>query len=290
VTNFSPPVKDYNALDQSSGRIVDIGMPSNGPSSSGRYYYYGSLDEITLCNERKTALRQLLAISDELISWQRTVTNPFPVGVSLPLSEDLPKTIPDQRGGPTQIASTNADRDFMQNTVDYVLSMPGLLFGHFFGGVLGKSSEVSSELATREMCVSFFGTENKCAGKLGEFVEYYGTIPDSILSSINLYILPCLFAFIGSVTAGVKYVRTQIDSYCLSFTDRGRLIQNEILGLMAGSVIGLFATYLLHSEQGLETLGISAMAFLAGYNIPALFNLFDNLSLRLLQGNQVVAK
>jgi hypothetical protein len=289
VTNFNPPIKDGNALDQSADKIVDIGMPSNGPSSSGRYYYYGSLDEITLCNERKTALRQLLAISDELISWQRTVTNPLPVRVSVPLAEDLPKAIADQRGGPTQITSTNADRNFMENTADYVLSMPGSVFAHFFGGVLGKSSEVSSELATREMCVSFFGTE-KCAEKLGEFVEYYGTIPDSILSSINLYILPCLFAFIGSVTAGVKYVRTQIDSYCLNFTDRGRLIQNEILGLMAGSVIGLFATYLLHSEQGIETLGISAMAFLAGYNIPALFNLFDNLSLRLLQGNQVVAK
>jgi hypothetical protein len=160
-----------------------------------------------------------------------------------------------------------------------------------FGGVLGKSSDVSRELATPEMCVSFFGvTEKNCAAKLSEYVEYYGTIPDSILSSINLYILPCLFAFIGSVTAGVKYVRTQIDNYCLNFTDRGRLIQNEILGLMTGSVIGLFATYLLHSEQGIETLSISAIAFLAGYNISALFNLFDSLSLRIFQANQAVAK
>jgi hypothetical protein len=265
-------------------------MPSNGPSSSGRYYYYGSLDEITLCNERRTVLRQLLAISDELISWQRTVTNPLPVLVSQSTSEKLPERASSQRAGPTQITSANADVVITKSAVKYILSVPGLLLNHFFGGVLGKSPSVTNELATPEICVSFFGTTERCDSKLSEYVEYYGTIPDSILSAINLYILPCLFAFIGSVTAGVKYIRLQIDSYCLNFTDRGRLIQNEILGLMAGSVIGLFATYLLHSEQGIETLGISGMAFLAGYNIPALFNLFDNLSIRLLQGSQTAAK
>ena len=134
VTNFSSPIKSDKTLDRSTDEIIDIGMPSNGPASSGRYYYYGSLDEITLCNERKAVLRQLLAISDELISWQRTVTNPLPAHVSPPPRGDLPEAMRDQGGGLTQVASIDADRDLMKDAASYVLSMPGSFLGHFVGG------------------------------------------------------------------------------------------------------------------------------------------------------------
>jgi hypothetical protein len=171
-----------------------------------------------------------------------------------------------------------------------VISLPGLLLGHFFGDVLGKSSSVSNELATDETCISFLGTKSDCANRLTEIVEYYGTIPDSILGCINLYVLPCLFGFLGSATAAIKYVRRQIDNHLLNFTDRGRIIQNEVLGLVAGSVVGLFATYLTSANQAIATLSVSGIAFLAGYNIPALFRLFEDLSTRILQPSSQTSK
>ena len=238
VTPFYPIKSSAEDSELSRRRVSDINMPSNGTESSGRYYYYGSLDEITLCNERRGVLRQLLAISDELISWQRTVTDPLPIFVA---AEDQSKTgASSPNDTPSQVASAGADVgigpdnrtrgkvstavavrdepnagldgfrnwfDQLKRAVDYVLSVPGLFFGHFFGDVLGKSSAVSNELATPEICVSFLGTSDKCTG----MVEYYGTIPDSILGCINLYILPCLFGFLGSATAGVKYIRWRIE-------------------------------------------------------------------------------
>jgi hypothetical protein len=179
---------------------------------------------------------------------------------------------------------------FLKSLGISVASWLDLHLARFFGNVLGKSSEISQELARPDVCMSFLGTNYNCSERLTEITEYYGTIPDSILGCINLYVLPCVYGFLGSATAAVKYVRRQIDGHLLNFTDRGRIIQNEILGLVAGSVVGLFATYLTSATQAIATLSVSGIAFLAGYNIPALFKLFEDLSTRILQPGPQTSK
>jgi hypothetical protein len=279
--------------------IHDIGAPSDGPVPSGRYYYYASLDEITLCRNRKTILNKLLALSEELISWQRTITNPLPFlvlqgktndenppAISRQVASlDSNAVVSNRDGTQSQISRNISDNSSPLGTVTkYVLSVPGFLLEHFAGAVLGKPSTVASEFSeNQKLCVGFLGMDKCSSSTLMELAEYYGTIPDSILGCINLYILPCLFGFLGSATASVKYIRYQIDKHLLCFTDRGRIVQNLILGVMSGAVIGLFATYLTSSNEVLATLGVSGFAFLSGYNIPGLFRLFDDVSSRVLQ-------
>jgi hypothetical protein len=88
--------------------FVDIKTPSTGPISSGYYYYYSSLDEIGLCQERKRILYQLLAAGEQLISWQRAITNPLPI--LLPPSQKSEVVV----GGnlPEMVASAESESGF----------------------------------------------------------------------------------------------------------------------------------------------------------------------------------
>jgi hypothetical protein len=123
-----------------------------------------------------------------------------------------------------------------------------------------------------------------CATSLSEISEYYGTISDSILGCITMYILPCLYGFIGSSIATFRYMGVRVDQYLLNFTDRSVFIQNGILGIIAGVVVGLFASALIPTTGTTAALSLSAIAFLAGYNVSGLFAFFDNISTRIFQG------
>jgi hypothetical protein len=264
-------------------------------------------------------LTQLLAVGEQLISWQRTITDPIIEPHPFPNIENAKASDHD---APIIVASAAPQGDLLRRNegiastdnqwndivesfsnrfANYIHELKAIIISlslwfnlhlvRFVGSVLGKSLAVSDELAGRpDVCISFFGTSDQCSARLTETTEYYGTIPDSILGCINLYVLPCLYGFLGSAIAAIKYVGRQIDGHLLSFTDRGRIIQNEILGLMAGSIVGLFATYLTTGNQTIATLSVSAIAFLAGYNIPALFRLFEDLSTRVLVPSSQSAK
>ena len=70
-----------------------------------------------------------------------------------------------------------------------------------------------------------------------------------------------------------------------SVTDRGRVQQDVILGLLCGAIIGLFFGYISKAtpEAGL---GLSALALLAGYNVSSVFAFLDELSNRIFQPGQ----
>jgi hypothetical protein len=157
-----------------------------------------------------------------------------------------------------------------------------------FSGLFGIAGRTIRELeGNNSLCSDFTGTRNDpkhCGEELKEIAEYYGRVPDAILGCITLYILPCLYGFIGAAAATMRYLRTKADSYLLNFTDRGTILQNVILGIVAGAVIGLFFTYIMKSSS-IEGIGVSALGFLAGYNVTGLFALFDDISNRIFGGS-----
>jgi hypothetical protein len=67
------------------------------------------------------------------------------------------------------------------------------------------------------------------------------------------------------------------------------IIQGGILGVIAGSVVGLFAANLTNSTQSIGSLSVPALAFLAGYNVPGLFALFDDISNRIFRSSAATA-
>jgi len=230
--------------------------PSFGPIPNGVVSAYASYDQIDVCQQRRRTMIQLFAIGEQLVSWQRVVT-----GSKAP------------------------------------------------GSIFGRSDEVSKEFSDNKLICAFFtGNRNpphnsgnpddlgqieyiheRCQVSLSEIPEYYGKIPDSILGCISLYILPCLYGFLGSVAATMRYLRPRADSYLINFTDRGTILQNMILGVVAGAVIGLFAAYLLKTGP-LQGIGVSGLAFLAGYNVSGLFALFDDISNRLFRSTASSSK
>ncbi len=111
-------------------------------------------------------------------------------------------------------------------------------------------------------------------------------VAKSVLACLTAYILPVLYAFIGAACATMLMLRRHADESRLSYTDRGLIKYNLLLGIAFGGVIGLFAGVL--SPNDTDKLGLSVLAFLAGYNTPAVFRFLDNLSNRVF-GPQPIA-
>jgi hypothetical protein len=149
---------------------------------------------------------------------------------------------------------------------------------------------VPDELSNNpNLCESYAGipldhpNAKNCARSISEISEYYGAIPDSILGCISLYIMPCLYGFIGASVATFRYLRRQVDKSYLNFTDRSVFIQNGILGVVAGIVVGLFVSSFGGGTGTATALGLSAIAFLSGYNVSGLFAFFDEISARIFR-------
>jgi hypothetical protein len=100
--------------------------------------------------------------------------------------------------------------------------------------------------------------------------------------AFTMYILPCLYAFIGAAAAAIIGLRRKFNASLLSYSDRGWVKQAMLLGFVFGGVIGLFAGYLSKSPES-DGLGLSALALLAGYNVPAVSELLEDLSKRIFR-------
>lgn len=114
------------------------------------------------------------------------------------------------------------------------------------------------------------------------------SLASSILTLVGVSILPCLYALIGAAAATLLHLGRQTDRSLLSYTDRGRIKYNLLLGLTFGAIIALVAGYLpsptdvsAGPQPALAGLGLSALAFLAGYNVNAMLTFLDSLSRRI---------
>lgn len=121
-----------------------------------------------------------------------------------------------------------------------------------------------------------------CERVFEDMIENSSAVANSILSALTLYLLPCLYAYIGAAAATMRMLRRKIDGYQLGYTDRGRIRQSLVLGVMCGAMIGLFAGYLMQADAA-TGLGLSALALLAGYNVVGVFGFMDELSERVFR-------
>ena len=121
-----------------------------------------------------------------------------------------------------------------------------------------------------------------CEQVLWDEIDRSRHVADSIQGALTQYLLPVLYGFLGAMAASMRLLRRKVDASLLSYTDRARLQQGAILGVLCGAVIGLFASF-LGGTSGVGNIGVSAIALLAGYNVDGVFRFLDELSDRLFR-------
>lgn len=121
-----------------------------------------------------------------------------------------------------------------------------------------------------------------CGKILPLLIRNSSSVANSVLGWLTLYILPCLYAFVGAAAAVIIGLRRKLNASLLSYSDRGWARQAMIFGIVFGGVIGLFAGYISKSPAS-DGLGLSALALLAGYNVPAVSEMLEDLSKRIFR-------
>ena len=121
-----------------------------------------------------------------------------------------------------------------------------------------------------------------CEKILPLLIQDSTSVANSVLGWLTMYILPCLYAFIGAAAAVMISIRRKTDVSLLCYSDGVRIKQALILGFVFGGVIGLFSGYLSKSPES-DGLGLSALALLAGYNVPAVSEMLEDLSKRIFR-------
>ena len=159
-----------------------------------------------------------------------------------------------------------------------------------FFGIVPATLKAYSHEADGDLCVQIDphfrhgGGWPECREILWNQINRSRNVAQSVLGSITQYILPVLYGFLGAMAAAMRLLRRKVDSSLVSYTDRARLQQGAILGVLGGAVIGLFASSV--GGAGVAGgLGLSALALLAGYNVDGVFRLLDELSDRLFRPN-----
>jgi hypothetical protein len=117
--------------------------------------------------------------------------------------------------------------------------------------------------------------EKDCKSTLWTLIDRSRNVAESILGSITQYVLPVCYGLLGAMAAALRLIRRKVDAATLVPTDRARLQQGAILGVLCGAVIGLFANQVGGAENA-NGLGLSALALIAGYNVDGVFRFLDS--------------
>ncbi|MCW3473466.1 hypothetical protein [Limobrevibacterium gyesilva] len=217
---------------------------------------YVSARQAHLCDEREKVLRDLFIVTMHLQNWSSAVTQRIGEGwtvhfgnVAVPLAIPLAPLF-----GVVPATLTDYAAD-----------------GH--GALCKQAASDIYDPATGE---------DGCKRILWTFINRSRNVAESILGSITQYILPVFYGFLGAMAATLRMLRRKVDASLLSYTDRARLQQSAILGVLCGGVIGLFASYIGKADAA-GGLGLSAVALLAGYNVDGVFRFLDELSDRIFR-------
>ncbi len=165
-----------------------------------------------------------------------------------------------------------------------VIGMPNI--GTVFGvsqAFIRESADMHGELCKR---LGFeIDADGHCGPQLQDLIYHTREVADSLLGCIALYVLPALYGCLGAAAATLRTLRRKVDLSLVTATDRGRVQQDIILGLLCGAIIGLFVGYVGKATPG-DGLGLSALALLGGYNVSGVFAFLDGLSNRVFQPAQ----
>ena len=209
---------------------------------------YQSVAQINLCAERQRNLNEGIAIAAQVLSWLQWVRRLEFIRA------------PDVFGDDQGVTKRMGDNPFLCYLVTHRVIDSGA----------GESDTAGVGLKSKR----------SACGEFQDILEYYGRVPEAVLQCLSLYILPSLYGALGAVLSTIRYVRGRVAGSMLTYIDRGRIQQDWLLGLVLGAVIGLFADYVAKANP-VEGIALSALALLAGYNVSAVFNLFEDLSSRI---------
>ncbi|OTP75583.1 hypothetical protein [Caballeronia sordidicola] len=106
-----------------------------------------------------------------------------------------------------------------------------------------------------------------------------------VLSAYASYVLPILFALVGTIASLLRDIGNKITGNLLAPRDETLALMRVPLGLMAGVAVGLFFSPSSVATQvsagaGVLTLTASGLAFLAGYAADGFFRMLDTLTSR----------
>ncbi|HXT79716.1 MAG TPA: hypothetical protein VN702_09135 [Acetobacteraceae bacterium] len=226
------------------------------PASPPQETFYVSALQAHLCAQHAQVLQSLFVVTMHLQSWSSVVTQRLGQGWDV---------------GP---------RSYTMHVAFPLAPLFGVVpatlqdYSHEKAGDLCK-------LAAPSIYKEGAGAE-ECERVLWTLINRSRNVAESVLGSITQYILPVCYGFLGAMAAAFRLLRRKVDAYLLSYTDRARLQQGAILGVLCGGVLGLFASYIGKADAA-GGLGVAAIALLAGYNVDGVFQFLDELSDRLFR-------
>lgn len=111
-----------------------------------------------------------------------------------------------------------------------------------------------------------------------------------VLSTYASYVLPILFALVGTIASLLRDIGNKITDNLLAPRDETLALMRVPLGLMAGVAVGLFFSPSATATQisagaGVLTLSASGLAFIAGYAADGFFRMLDTLTTRVFNLN-----
>lgn len=100
------------------------------------------------------------------------------------------------------------------------------------------------------------------------------SVADTVAEFLNLLIVPCLFALLGSLTSVLRTANARMKDMTLTRVDNAGLIVKVLLGLVAGGSVSIVFSSSgdLAESAGLTQIGL---AFAVGYAVDIFFNLLD---------------
>ena len=237
------PLCDLVGLEKDPVQLA-AAAPTQLPDEAGKAekHRYLTARQAHLCDQRAKVLQELYIVTMHLHFWSSVIAGPR----------------------------------------DAVLRWPAALFGVVQGTLEQVASQrhgqACSQLAAPERATEY--RPEDCTTILWTYIDRSLNVAESILGSITEYILPLCYGLLGAMAAALRLIRRKVDAATLVPTDRARLQQGAILGVLCGAVIGLFANQVGGAENG-GGLGLSALAFVAGYNVDGVFRFLDELSDRI---------
>ena len=244
---------------QFASTVTDGAMPYGGDSGDAALKKWLSPRQAHLCADRDKALLNLFVVTMHLQSWSTVVA---------------------RRPG--------ADET---RVFSYVRPVLAAMFGVVPSSLHELAAERNGETceqAAHDQYEKGSGAQ-ECEKVLWTMINRSRNVAESILGSITQYILPVCYGFLGAMAASLRLIRRKVEASLLLPTDRPRLQQGAILGVLCGAVIGLFASYISSSDRS-GGLGLSALALLAGYNVDGVFRFLDEMSERIFRVPAAAAK
>jgi hypothetical protein len=214
---------------------------------------YLSARQAHLCDQRAKVTQDLFVVTMHLQFWSSVIAKPHDAFWSpggLPIRNPF---------WPAAVFGVD------QNTLEQV--------------ALERKGELCNQLVPRPDKYQG-GDPDACKTLLWTLIDRSRNAAESILGSITQYVLPVCYGLLGAMAAALRLIRRKVDAATLVPTDRARLQQGAILGVLCGAVIGLFANQVGGAESA-GGLGLSALALIAGYNVDGVFRFLDELSDRI---------